>query len=155
MIKKKLAIILLIPLGGIYAQTNESSRNITEENVLLFNYDLSGNQIKRYFSIIIESQSRKALAYDTIEVEDNELKNNNVKIYPNPSIGPVNLIFENDLTISKVFILDMKNSVVKSYLNNENQTNLRIDLSEFPMGVYVLQIESKDGKKIFSKIIKN
>lgn len=75
--------------------------------------------------------------------------NDEIKIYPNPSKGIINI--EATVSIKQITILDLSGKIVLSiYTNNSIVT---IDISDLPKGIYV--IETNTGKKHFNRIIKN
>jgi hypothetical protein len=75
-------------------------------------------------------------------------------IYPNPCLGEINIKFTVDIKYPiDLFIFDQTGKVL--FRNKyENTNNLKIDLTGFPKGCYVLQIHSMDYTSTDKFIIK-
>jgi hypothetical protein len=74
---------------------------------------------------------------------------NDVIIYPNPTNNLVNLnSFE---TISRIQVIDLTGKVIINSIPNNNKTT--IDLTEFPNGIYLLNI-TVNCQQLHKKIIK-
>lgn len=93
-----------------------------------------------YISAFIYSNDNAVLANEQFEIID-------YAIYPNPTQDFINI--ETSKEIKEVLIYDsLGKNVLKS---NES----RIDITRLPVGLYHLQIEFKNGKKLSEKIIKS
>ena len=71
-----------------------------------------------------------------------EVITNNVRLYPNPTNGILNVEGEGAMTISVMNMLGQK--VLKTTANG----NTTIDLSGFDSGIYLVRIETENGMKI-------
>ena len=92
---------------------------------------------------------------DTCFVSSVDLKINNIKIYPNPSIGILNIEFnkgfENNLSIR---IVNSLGKVVVSEVLKKGEKIKEFNLSEFSKGVYIIEMQTEIGlykKKIILK----
>ena len=74
---------------------------------------------------------------------------NGISVYPLPTENFINIDIPEELTISKITVLDMTGRVMAAY----NHFKDRIDLRAFPAGIYLLRIETDKGSAI-RKIIK-
>jgi len=70
-----------------------------------------------------------------------EINANNVRLYPNPTNGILNIEGEGDMTISVMNVLGQK---ILETTANDNTT---IDLSGFESGIYMVRIETENGIK--------
>ena len=85
------------------------------------------------------------------------IADNNILIYPNPTTGKVIINFAKNLNFGKVInvgITDITGKVIckKQFSINNNQ--LQLNLSEYGKGIYLLRTQSEDGvitKKIILK----
>ena len=84
-----------------------------------------------------------------------DLITNNIKIYPNPSIGIFNVefnrSFENNLNIR---IVNSFGKLVVSEVLKKGEKIKEFNLSEFSKGVYIIEMESEIGlykKKVILK----
>lgn len=95
--------------------------------------------------------------HSDIKPQVNAIKNNTEEqlfnLYPNPTSGK--LIVEGlEKEIKKIHICNMLGSIVYSELCNENYTKLNIDFSNFPQGVYMIEIEKDNGEYYRYNIVK-
>ncbi len=65
-------------------------------------------------------------------------------LYPNPTEGIFSLIIENDV-MSKVNIFDASGRIVKNVINNNFESEMKIDLTHFADGIYSLEIYTNQG----------
>jgi len=76
----------------------------------------------------------------------NKFKRNEIKIYPNPTDGIVNIKSEN---LKKIKVFTLNGKIIKEY-NPKNQ----IDLSEISKGIYIIKLISESGVLTDKIIIK-
>lgn len=72
-----------------------------------------------------------------------------LKVFPNPTEGPVNI--ESPKAISQVLVFSANGTLLRVF--NEDAVS-QIDLSSLNAGHYVLQLVTNDGKLLTSKVIK-
>ena len=82
----------------------------------------------------------------------NELEQNALKIFPNPTQDILNLAYDETLKIERVNIFDFQGQLIK-LLQVENQIS-QIEISDIPNGVYFIKIETRNGQFVFKKFIK-
>ncbi len=82
----------------------------------------------------------------------NELEQNALKIFPNPTQDILNLEYDGTLKIEQLNIFDFHGQLIRS-LPFENRIS-QIDISTIPEGVYFIKIETNQGQFIFKKFIK-
>jgi hypothetical protein len=70
-------------------------------------------------------------------------KNDSVKIFPDPATNNITIVTPQKAIIE---ILNIKGQLIKSIVPNNNNTN--IDVSEFPNGVYVVEVKTEKGVDI-------
>lgn len=77
---------------------------------------------------------------------------NDVRIYPNPTSDMVTVDLGDVSTIEKITLIDLQGKVL--YQNTSIKTNIvKIDLSQFGNGFYMLQVQGKDINNVF-KVLK-
>lgn len=110
-------------------------------------YDLAGNPR-------LNNQSEIAIGayqFDSTASIDDSFANSNFKVYPNPSNSIFNI--ESSESINNLKIMDISGKII--YLINQlNNTNTEIDLSNFPKGIYFLSASTTNGIKNI-KLIKS
>lgn len=77
-----------------------------------------------------------------------DIKKVNVGIYPNPTNGILNIKI--DTLVENVNVFNVVGQKIKVEFSN-NQINLQ----EFPNGIYIVEIQLKNGKSLSQKVIKN
>ena len=88
---------------------------------------------------------------DSKEVEKEKV-NLEIKIYPNPASGFINLFSNSILLNYKICSLDGKDILSTTQLNNKNET---INVSNLSTGFYVIYIETEKNEVYNYKFIKN
>ena len=88
-------------------------------------------------------------------IEFNELKEDlsSISVYPNPSNDFANVAFavnkSNDVTIE---LYDLNGKLVKSVINNNTlnsgQHNIRFDVTDFPLGTYIILVKTDNDQKV-------
>jgi hypothetical protein len=79
----------------------------------------------------------------------NDLKDNQLKVYPNPAFDM--LVIENSLTISRILVLDIQGKLIlQEYPNAQSVT---IETAHYLNGIYLLQIFTSEGI-LTSKFVK-
>ena len=95
---------------------------------------------------IISSES--IYYYSTPTTVVNQLANENILLYPNPTSGRLKIAGINNSADIDVY------SINGHMLKSLQQVNYNIDMSEFTSGVYILRIRS-NNKTIVRKVIKD
>lgn len=75
---------------------------------------------------------------------------NEVKIYPNPSTGQINISSQQNL--SSISIFNLQGKLIKEVLNI-NKKGVRIELENISSGVYFVQSSNRYGNKSIQKLI--
>jgi Secretion system C-terminal sorting domain len=72
----------------------------------------------------------------------------NIKIYPNPTTGIFTISIKEDASVK---MYDMFGKLI--YTSKTNIGESKIDISNYPSGIYLLQVETENGS-VTKKIIK-
>jgi len=85
-----------------------------------------------------------------LETEAGSQAEHQIKIFPNPTKGPVNII--SDLPIDELFVYDLAGKIImkKEKLSGKSA----IDISSYPQSVYLIRARTEKGWETF-KVIKN
>ena len=86
----------------------------------------------------------------TVTVEEINVDNNELLIYPNPAADKVNIKMEKEVVISSITVYDFSGKRI-IFENNINHNETVIDLQKQPSGIYFFEINSND--KVFRKKI--
>lgn len=126
-----------------FGQTNEKA-------VLNFSYDESGNQIKRFFEIIV-SVPRGSVQL----IEDSNVNVETIfQVVPNPTNGPFHIKWNTTEEIQEIELYNLAGVQLKDYTLTKSLSNIEINISAVPAGIYILRFVTKNGKVITKKIIK-
>ncbi|MBC9928983.1 T9SS type A sorting domain-containing protein [Chitinophaga qingshengii] len=112
---------------------------------VMFYYDGAGNRVKRQY--ICNNTARMAAA--PLPASETTIKTE--AMYPNPTTGPVTVIFAEPLKGANITLLNISGKTIR-YLVEES-TRLQLDLSDQPDGIYFIHVV-KDGKPYTRKIVK-
>ncbi len=74
-----------------------------------------------------------------------------VKVFPNPTPGPMTL--ETDKELSEIFVADFTGKLVMRVQVTDKQKRYKIDLSRFPSATYFIRYVTKDNKTGAEKIV--
>jgi len=80
-----------------------------------------------------------------------EIGEDQIRLYPNPTSNMLHITNVDKLNIESISIIDATGKIVKKISTNYNEINVS-NLSE---GMYILSIQTKDGKKFAENFIKN
>lgn len=128
------------------------------QNKMIFEYDQSGNQIKRQLCINCPIPDRKA-ENDIYSDEDNLLKffdEDVISYYPNP-VKEVLFIKWKITYDSKVYtikIYTLNGQLLKTHNNLELTDNSSLSFNEYPIGMYSVVLFYTNGVSKAIKIIK-
>ena len=80
---------------------------------------------------------------DSIPFIDNIIEyNSNFKIYPNPTTGELT-IDNGEWIIEKMTIIDMMGKTLTNYQFSILNSQLKVDVSHLPAGIYFIKIENE------------
>ena len=111
-----------------------------------------------YFSIIAEDNEGLQNSYEgSYEVSEsnsiNDLENSSLKIYPNPTRNNINIEFAESGFINSIKIYNLigKKMLEMSNLNAAKHT---IELSQFPKGMYIIQVNNSENSIVRKVMLK-
>jgi len=103
-------------------------------------------------NIFVAKYSNFNIVTNPASVSENITNSLNVNIFPNPSNGVFGLNINSITKNIKIMIYDLRGRIILSKIINENF--IKIDLSNYPSSIYILNIETENSI-ISKKIIKN
>ncbi|MCT2562830.1 T9SS type A sorting domain-containing protein [Chryseobacterium herbae] len=103
----------------------------------------------------LKVEGKEASIYGDIVLGEDEIKNNEIKqlkIYPNPTKDILNIDFNGkSFKTLEVYSIDAKKIIT---LDISSKTAIEINLSQYPSGIYMVNLIDSNGKTYPSKIIK-
>lgn len=155
--------------------TIEDLLRINNESKLIVSYDIAGNQTQTFYcgdpsycsppaakkvkeeeetpsSIIVSNDDEKE---EKEELEkEKEVFNNDVHIYPNPTSDYTSLNVSDDVfnNLHSIQLYNTNSVLLKNIKMETNDT--QIDMSNLPVGLYLVHIHLNKGKSITKKIVK-
>lgn len=84
-------------------------------------------------------------------INDDELLNERISIFPNPTSGLVNLKLTQNEQL-EINVRNMQGKLVNQFKLNEKR-NYKFEI-EGPAGIYFLEISNSEGEKMFKKVVK-
>ena len=103
----------------------------------------NANQRKDMLDFIFSKYS------NLLTVVDSFIKQN-IRLYPNPTSGKVNILNPNRIELKKIEIYNIYGQKLLDRFQNN-----KIDMQNFSNGIYFIKIEDMDGKRGTFKVIKN
>ncbi len=86
---------------------------------------------------------------------ENLIKNKNIAVFPNPSVGNVFIRLRNSVSVSRILLVNISGEVVyQESLNKKISGIHNLNLQKLPSGLYFVEILSADEREIYkSKLI--
>lgn len=134
------------------------------QSKLVFSYDLASNQVERKYCEdgncnTAKNTNKKQIVNQEEEIEEttyeNEEFDKSLAIFPNPTKGLLTIKWEQNYSnaINDIALIDMTSKVHRvAYKPGSHEAN--IDLTSWPIGLYVIKFFLKDGTTLTKKIIK-
>ena len=125
------------------------------ENYNLANgYKVGGNIVVVWpvanFGTTADSIKKFVYINNSFSIDDYE-KDNPIIIYPNPVGNELFIRFmEPKITVKQVRIYDVNGRIIY-----KDQFKSKLNVSDFPKGIYILHLEMKDEKELHYKLIKD
>ena len=83
----------------------------------------------------------------------NDLGNRNLKIYPNPTINNINIEFTEPGFINSIKIYNLIGKKMLE-ISNLNVAKYTIELSRFPKGMYIIQVNDSENSIVRKVMLK-
>lgn len=131
-------------------------------NAIAFDYDVAGNQVKRYLIYISSSRfsNPKNGVKDVKDIVATDLINadiyDDIKYYPNPVKEELYVQWtsrENN-NVSQIELYSMTGQLLKQYADLKATTSEIIDFQNYPHGIYTVQLVYENGENKTLKIVK-
>ena len=123
-----------------------------------FTYDVAGNQNHvLYCSDQSCTASSKLIGKQKEVLKETPLEMiGNVEIYPNPTQGAFVLRWENEAEdfVSKVTLTHIANGNQINLPFQANLKSIEVDMTSFTEGMYIVELQLKNGKRLAKKILK-
>lgn len=84
---------------------------------------------------------------------EEEIVAKDIRLFPNPTQGIINIEMKSGVTLSEVKIYNMEGRLVGEKIMDSQLTIDKIDLSEYPTGTYLLSMQTNKGK-VSRKVMK-
>lgn len=116
------------------------------------NFDYAKEIAKYNFGMLYHYNIHDVFNLDTSNVNVNQSDLSGISLYPNPTIGEVNINNKEDITIHQIFVFDLSGRLMEKFTPASNE-NVQFSLNHFNSGVYIIKINTSQGE-IFKKMIK-
>ncbi|NOR74531.1 MAG: T9SS type A sorting domain-containing protein [Draconibacterium sp.] len=124
---------------------SNSANDRNDENTLIIHSTEIANQYFQNFAYrFAENGGNLVVSAENIEFE-------NVKVYPNPTVGKVTV--SSQTSIKKIQLFSSGGVVVKE-INSNNSNDLEIDFTSLKSGLYILKVQTNNDRFNSYKIIK-
>ncbi len=124
---------------------SSSANNKNDENTLIIhNADIANQYFQQFAYRFAENGGDLAVSTENIEFE-------NVKVYPNPTVGKV--MVSSQIPIKNIIVFELNGKVVQK-INMANPFENEVSLNSYKTGIYILKVQTIDSKSNTYKIIK-
>lgn len=132
-----------------------------QDNKIIFDYDLAGNQINRELCLNCTKPNYKTTDVKeiaTLVEEDLQkfLPEDMISYYPNPVKEELYLKWElvAGKAVTSIYLYALNGQVLKTYNTLEKANNLNIPFFDYPGGTYLVVLGYNDGDQKTIKIVK-
>jgi hypothetical protein len=126
-----------------------------------FEYDTSGNQIRRYLCVnCLPSTGKTADVKEIDSLEEKDLQKffseDVISYYPNPVREELYIKWElsNDNAVSSIQISNINGQILKKLSNLQQLNTQNLAFGEYASGIYLIVLNYSNGKQKTIKIIK-
>ncbi len=139
------AVLPLLFIGKLKAQT------------LTFDYENGGSQIIRQYCATCYSLGKTSVSEALSSKEEFPPQEYQVKIYPNPTKGKVQLVWSSQLgdMIRKVEYVAYNFTKYREIPFDKTENKALLDLSDQPIGMYVVIFHLNTGEQLAYKVLKH
>ena len=117
---------------GILAVQNNSSYNFSDKN-------LPNNKVVYYRLKMVDNNG--VFSYSTVVTIKLQVRFSNALVYPNPTIGELNIkLYEPLYTSSTLQVLDVTGRMIKQQSVSANNVNIQLDVNDLSAGRYFIKI---------------
>jgi hypothetical protein len=116
------------------------------------NFDYAKEIAKYNFGMLYHYNIHDVFNLDTSGVGIKQPDLSNITLYPNPTIGEVNINNKNNITIHDILVFDLSGRLIEHYIPSTNE-NIQFNINYLNQGVYIIKINTSQGE-IFRKMIK-
>lgn len=147
--KKTLFTLLFLAIYSSYGQVPK----------IHFQYDAAGNQIERFLCPMCDAKINEDIK-EIAELKEEDLKkffpDDVISYYPNPVKEELFLKWElvNENKVSSIVVFDMNGKILHNYKDQSSENNQVISFKEFPVGLYIINLNYSNGEVKTIKILK-
>lgn len=126
-----------------------------------FEYDVAGNQVLRTLCANCSSRVNENNIKEFDDLEENDFLKffleDEISYYPNPVKEDLFLKwnFHDEIFVNEIEIISLNGMSLKKIKNNDEKKSIVISFTEFPTGIYFVNLIFKNGDFKSIKIIKN
>ena len=126
-----------------------------------FEYDVAGNQIQRKWCTSCGLRNAKVVYKELSTLKDSDLQKffpeDVISYYPNPVKEELYLKWEliNDNKVSSISVYGLNGQLLKTYNDSLLQNSYTLVFQDYPVGVYVVNLNYANGDQKSIKIVKD
>lgn len=130
---------------------------VIQSQTLTFKYDGGGNQVVRSYCDVCAHLQKSSVPTNVPLNQMPIATTTDIKIYPNPTKDKVNLVWSKntDLLINKIEFVAYNFTQFRPLEYKRGNLKATIDLTDYPIGLYVVVFHLTNGEKLSYKILKH
>ena len=131
-------------ITGSHNWSNSANDRNDENTLIIHNAEIANQYLQQFGYRFAENGGDLVVSVENIEIE-------NIKVYPNPTVGKVTV--SSHISIKKIQLFSSSGVMIKGIYSN-NSNHLEIDFTTFKPGLYILKVETNNDEFNSYKIIK-
>jgi hypothetical protein len=127
---------------------------------IVFDYDVAGNQIKRYVIDITPGRNGVIKGKDLDSLVENDLIESDlykdIRYYPNPVVEELFVKWDNSINlVENIELYNIGGQLMKSFKTSIDSNERTVSFINYPSGMYTLVLNYSNGGRKTLKIVKN
>lgn len=131
-------------ITGSHNWSNSANDRNDENTLIIHNAEIANQYFQQFAYRFTENGGDLLVSVENIEIEE-------INIYPNPTLGSV--IVSSQIPISNISLIDLSGKLIQELIPGDSNL-LKIEMQNETPGIYILKVESSNGKQNSYKIIK-
>ncbi len=131
-------------ITGSHNWSNSANNRNDENTLIIHNADIAKQYLQQFGYRFVENGGDLTVSAEIVTID-------NIKVYPNPTTGKVFVLVQNP--IDKITLFS-STGVKLTEINSTKNSTIEVDFTGYNTGLYILKVETFEGKINSYKILK-